>query len=406
MLYFSELKNKKVVTEDGVYVGKLQDIVFLALEQPTVTKILIRTKKQKKEPILVSTEYLHKTNSVVTIGKDYKTSELELNELYAEKNLLDKQIIDIKGSKIVRVNDIVIQDTKTGYYIAGVDIGILGIFRWVGIEDKILRVAHALNFSLGPNYLSWADIQPLELARGHVQLKQEQEKLKRIRPEDLADYLETTTAKNIAQILNVLDEEFASDVIENLNVNYQQSLFKRFSDQKAAKIISIIDPDEAVDILLTLSKKRRDEVISRLVPEKRAKIEYLLTFAKTPIGDFITSEYITVSPNNTVREVIALIKKETADFSYLYHVYVVNDQKQLIGVFSLHEMLMQDLDTRVYRFMVQNVVVLHLTTPEEIAINKMIKYRLHAIPVTGRNKRLLGIVTMDDLAEFIKNDIE
>ncbi len=128
--------------------------------------------------------------------------------------------------------------------------------------------------------------------------------------------------------------------------------------------------------------------------------------AKTPIGDFITSQYITVGPEDTVRQVINRVKKETVDFSYLYYIYVVNKENQLIGVVNLHELLLQDLETQMYRFMVQNVVVVHLTTPEEIAINKMIKYRLQALPVTGRNKKILGIVTIDDLAEFIKTQSE
>lgn len=406
MLYFSELKNKKVLTEDGVHVGKLQDIIFLALDKPIVTKIVVSPKQKNESAFIVPSEYINKINSYIYIRKEYKTAALELNEIYAEKNLLDKQIIDIKGSKVVRVNDIVIQSNKPNYYIAGVDIGILGILRWLRIEDKVLRIAHFLNIGLGPNYLSWADIQPLELARGHVQLKQEQEKLKRIRPEDLADYLETTTTKNIAKILNVLDEEFASEVIESLNVNYQQTLFKSFTDEKAAKVISVIDPDEAVDILLTLSQKRRDCIVSKLQPDRRSKIEYLLGLAKTPIGDFITSQYIIASPEDTVRQVINRVRKETADFSYLYYIYIINKEEQLIGVVNLHELLMQDLETQMYRFMVQNVVVVHLTTPEEIAINKMIKYRLQALPVTGRNKKILGIVTIDDLAEFIKTSSE
>lgn len=403
MIYFSELKNRKVYTEDLIFVGKLQDVIFLASEKPNITKIVIKP-RAKQAPFVIPSHYIQKMNSVIIIDKEYEESSLADNELYIEKNLLDKQIIDITGSKIVRVNDVAIQN-KPDLYLAGVDIGLLGILRWIKLEDPVMKLTHAMNIKLSSNFLSWGDIQPLELARGMVRMRTEQEKLERIRPEDLAHYLETTTTKNISKILNILDEKFAVDVIGSLNINYQHALFRNFSEEKAAKVITLIDPDEAVDILLTLSNKKRGNIIVLLPPDKRKKIQYLLHLAKTPIGDFITNEYITVKPENTVKDVINIIRKETVDFSTLYYIYVVNELDQLIGVFNLHELLMQNADMSVYKFMVQNVVVIHLTTPEEIAVNKMLKYNLNSLPVTDKDKKILGIVSIDDLTQYLKDKI-
>lgn len=399
MIYFSELKNRKVYTEDRIYVGKLQDVIFLASEKPNVTKIVIKLRHDSA--IVVPFQYIQKVNSIIILNKEFEESSLSDNELYIEKNLLDKQIIDIKGNKIVRVNDVAIHN-KPDYYLAGVDIGLLGILRWIKLEAPVINLTHALNIKLTSNFLSWSDIQPLELARGMVRMRTEQEKLERIRPEDLAHYLETTTTRNISKILNILDEKFAIDVIGSLNINYQHALFRNFSEEKAAKVINLIDPDEAADILLTLSTKKREDIISLIPPEKRKKIEYLLHLAKTPIGDFITYEFITVKPESTARDVINMIRKDTADFSFLYYIYVVNELDELIGVFNLHELLMQNSDTPVYKFMVQNVVVIHLTTPEEIAVNKMLKYTLSSIPVIDKEKKILGVVSLDDLTDYLK----
>jgi CBS domain-containing protein/sporulation protein YlmC with PRC-barrel domain len=403
MLYFSEIVGKKVYTEDSIIVGRLEDLIFLVSENPLVTKIVVRNSSNQK--LIISTDYFQKINKHLTIEKEFLTSYLEENELYLVKNLLDKQIIDLKGNKVVRVNDVALKYEKE-LSLAGVDVGVLGILRRLRIgNDLPYKLLRFFNIKLTSEFLSWADIQPLELIRGQVKLKKKEEKLEKIKPEDLADYLERTNVLNARKFLKILETEKAAEVISNLNISYQTSLFKHFTTEKAAKLITLIDPDEAVDVLLTLSKKKREEIINLLNEKTRLKILHLLSLSNTQIGNLITSEYVTVSPEDTVRQAIDKIKKETIDFSTLSYVYVVNNQNELVGVFSLHDFLMQDLDTPVYKFMTQNISVVHLTTPKEIVINKLIKYKLYALPVINDKKQLQGLVTLDDVASLLLKKI-
>ena len=398
MIYFSELRGKSVFTEDIVYVGKLDDLIFLVSEKPKITKLVILSKTQGD--LVIPQEYLKKINTTLVIQKDFNTSELQENELYILRNILDKQIIDLVGHKVVRVNDVAIQD-KGELYVAGVDIGLLGVFRQFGMERFLIKSANSFGVKLTPRFLSWADIQPLELARGKVQLRKEEEKLQKMRAEDLADYLEKTNIVNVRKILRILDEKFAAEVIGNLNINYQTSLFKHFSSEKAAKVLSYIDPDEAVDILLTFHKKKRDEILSLMDHDQKKVLKYLLSLPQTPIGDILTTEYVTVYPENTSQEVIHKIKDEAADFASLYHIYVVNKENQIMGVFNLHELLVQNSDIPVYKFMVQNVIVVHLTTSKEIVLKKMLKYKIVALPVIDKERHMIGLVSIDDIMEFI-----
>lgn len=398
MHYFSELQGSKVYTEDRALCGILKDIVFLYEDNPKITKIVIKAKEGTQLVIPIS--YLKKINTDVIIHRQFENSFPSEHELFISKNLLDKQIIDLVGNKVVRVNDVIIQ-CDPFYHISGVDIGFWGVLRRLGVEKPLLKFYHLLGFKPVPRCLSWADIQSLEAGRGEIKLKKREERLSRIKSEDLADYLERTNIKNVSKILDILDEEKAVDVINNLHINYQQALFSCFSPEKAAKIISLLDPDEAVDILLTLSRKKQEEIINLLAPKTREEICYLLKLSKTPIGDLITTDFICVHSYNTVKEVIEKVKKETADFRFLTYVYVLNESEQLVGVFNLHELLLQQSDTPVYKFMVQNLTVIHLTTPEEIALKKMIKYKLFALPVVNKEKKLLGIVTSDDIYGFM-----
>jgi magnesium transporter len=404
MLYFSELKGKVIVNDDREPVGTLMDLSFLVSDTPKITTLLVKSKKDQKS-FAIPMSAIRSINHVVVVDKKYEKYEVGEQELYLMKNLLDKQIIDIGGNKVVRVNDIAISD-KPGYYIAGVDIGMLGVLRWLKIEDITQKVLTPFGVKLTPKFLSWGDIQPLELTRGMVILKTDQDKLKKIRPEDLADYLEKVNIVNVDRILKALDVSFAAEIINNLNINYQSVLFRHFPPDKAAHLISLIDPDEAVDILLTLNLKKREEIIELLDADKKKAILHLLKFAKTPIGEKLTTEYMTITPDSTVREVLERIKKESMQFESLNYLYILNNEEKLIGVFSVKELLTQSLDAVVYKFMTPNVVVIHLTTPEEIAIAKMLKYKLYALPVIDKERHILGIVTIDDLSDVILDKIK
>lgn len=394
MIYFSELKGKKIFTEDQVYVGKLEDIIFQASESPSLLKIVVQDKLNNK--LIIPIQHLLKISVSITIKKDYTTSELEENELFVMRNLLDKQIIDIKGSKIVRVNDVAIQD-KGDFFIAGVDIGLLGIMRWLKLEEPLLRILSVFNIKLTSQFLSWNDIQPLELMRGSVKLRKNEEKLHSISPADLAGYLENTNVITAGKFLKILDEKKSAKVIERLNLNYRSALFNHYKAEKAARILGFINPDDAVDILLTLPGKKRLEILKLIPAEKQTKLKLLIQYSITPIGNLLTSEYITVLPDDKANDVIERIKKETEDFSYLNPIYVIDKEGKLVGVFNLHELILQDPETVVYKFMIQNVVVLHLTTPGEIAMKRMMKYKLASIPVIDTERVMLGMVTMVDL---------
>lgn len=393
MLYFSELKGKRVRTESGVAVGKLIDLVFLAQTQPFVTKLVTGT---PQKPLIVPLTYLTRLNTKICVSDAFTPTALSENELYVNKNVLDQQIIDIKGNKVVRVNDVALQE-KPQLMIAGVDIGVVGLLRWFGLDDTFGRLLRLLGLTVTSRFLSWADIQPLALSRGKVVLRKEEGKLSQLRPEDLADHLETMGLRNVTRIIALLDDVHAARVIESLNVSYQQNLFKLFSPERSAKIIECMDPDDAVDLLLTLTPQRKEHIMARLSQGRQQDLTELLALSTTPIGGLITSEYFTAAPEETAMAIRRRIRMETGDYSTLSYVYAVNKDHQLVGVISLHELLLQQSDTPLFKYMNPSVIVLHLTTPMEIAVKRMLKYRLEALPVIDDKKKLLGVVTVDDL---------
>lgn len=401
MLYFAELYGKKVTSADGKTVGRLTDFAFLATDQPLITKLRIDTKVGH---ILVPISSMKAVNGTVMLSPGYETSGVADNELSVRIHLLDQQIIDLKGNKVVRVNDVVIQD-KPYFVIAGVDVGMLGIARWLKLEQWLNRQISHFGTSLRSNFLPWENIQPIELSRGKVQLKREEAKLTKLAPEDLADHLERLSVKNLTKILDLLPNEYEAEVIQNLNVSRQRELLRNIQPKHAASILSLIDPDEAVDILLTLSERRRSVITPLLTEEARKRIDYLLSLSTTDIGSLATTDFFTADPEETATAVRRRMKRDTTLATPLTYVYVINKKKELVGVCNLHELLMADGETPMYKFMIPNVVAVYLTTPPEIAMKKMIKYKIYSLPIINDRRGLLGIVTIDDLVENMQEKL-
>jgi CBS domain-containing protein/sporulation protein YlmC with PRC-barrel domain len=405
MLYFSELDRKRVLTNDGIFIGHLDDIIFLLDSKPKVTKIVVDLKGVKT---IINADAVLKFNSVVRIAKYYTQSELAENELFVKRNLLDKQVIDISGNKIVRANDVIIHEqinlSSHNYecYISGVDIGIVGLMRRLHIENGMTRLSHFLGISIVSKFLSWADIQPLDLVRGSIRIKQDETKLQNMRPEDLADHLEETNEINIKKFLRLLDRDFATEVISNLNINYQRDLFRTWNAEKAAEIINKMDTDIAADILLSLSKKKQEEITKLIDVNKQTAIKKLLSLTRTPITKRLSSEYFTAMPTETPRDIIQRIRKHAIEYSSLDYIYIINQKKQLIGACNLHELISQQEDTPIYKFMTQNLIEAHLKTPLEMVVYKIVKYRLHALPIVDDGKELIGIIPFDNISDIIE----
>jgi CBS domain-containing protein len=361
--------------------------------------------------MIIGADAVQKFNTIVRIAKFYIQTELSENELFVKRNLLDKQVIDISGNKIVRANDVIIHEqvnlSSHNYecYVSGVDIGAMGLLRRLQIEQIAVRILHFFGLRLVSNFLSWADIQPLDLIRGSIRVKKEETKLQNMRPEDLADHLEQTNELNIKKFLRLLDQDFATEVISNLNINYQRDLFRTWNAEKSASIINKMDTDIAADILLSLSKKKREDILAKIEGTKKISLQKLLSLTRTPISKRISSDYFTVAPTETPKEIIKKMRLSSIDYTsqdYIDYIYVVNQKKQLIGVFNLHELLMQSDETPVYKFMSQNLIEAHLKTPLEMIVYKIVKYKLHALPIVDSNKELIGIIPFDNISDIIE----
>ncbi len=400
MLFFSEVLGKRVISASGEPIGKLTDFIFLGTGQPFISKLIVQS---KADSLIIPTRFIHSMNQTVTLITGYKTAEWLETELSIRRNLLDQQIIDIKGNKVVRVNDVAIQE-RPYLVLAGVDVGVLGIARWFKLERAFNRGLSWFGRNASSNFLPWEQIQPVELSRGKVVLKKEETKLTRLHPEDLADHLERLSVKNLTKILDLLPSEYEAAVVQNLNVTHQRGLFRTVKPKHAAEILSRVEPDEAVDILLSLSANRRAAILRELSEKDKEPIDHLLSLSKTDIGSLATTDFFTATPDESAESVRRRMRRTDVSMPLTY-VYVVNKKKELVGVCNLHELILQANDIPVYKFMIPNVVAVSLTTPIDTAIKRMLKYKIYALPIINEKRHMLGIVTIDDLIESMQEKL-
>ena len=398
MLYFSELLDRKVYTEDNLLVGTLRDLVFKLSDSAEITKVVVRSKMDSKT--IVDVADVVKLNGSVVLKKNFHTKVLEENELYISKNLLDSQVIDISGDKMVRVNDVAIQNLPT-LYIAGVDIGLIGFLRWFGLEDLAIKLFNKFGIKLSSQFLSWGDIQTLELSRGHVKIKTEQTKLQKIRPEDLADYLEQTNMENIGHVLRSFTSVHAGNVLDNLNLNYQIEFFKRCEIKEAAHFMSHMEPEEATDVLVALPKKKREDLLNLLNESSKKQIEHLLSISVSPVGDIVSPEFVALDSNVTAKEVLKTVKELGSDYGEIHFVFFLNNEKQMVGASSLRTVIMQQPEAPAFKFMRPKIETVSLSTPVSVVWKKILKYNYSVIPVVDKNRQMIGLVKIGDVGELI-----
>lgn len=395
MLYFSELRGKTVLAGD-LYVGKLDDVVFQVSPAAVVTKLFI--KKLDGSKFFLPYSAVNRIGSRVHVDANYLPIQLEENELFVGKNIVDQQIIDIHGSNIVRVNDVVfIQQPQL--HISGVDVGILGILRWFALEDIVRKFFHLIGRDIIPKFLAWTDVAPVELGRGRVMMRQPETKLKRLKPEDLASHLDTLSVRNVKRIVNLFDDAYAAELFSNLSITLQTSLLRSFLPAKSVSIISKLEESEAVDALITLRRSERERIIGLLEKKQQNEIKRLMNLARTPVGHVVNNQFLTVRPQDTVAVILQKVRDSRNDIDDIRYVYVVNNDNQLIGVFTLYELIIERSDAVAYKFMIQNPVFVQLSTSKELVIRRMEKYNLNSIPVVTEKRHMLGVVDLLDILD-------
>jgi magnesium transporter len=403
MAYLSVLVGRPVVDVDCVSVGTLEDVIAARrgdMAHPQVMAIVVHAGKNR---VLVPMDQVA-VLLAPSIPLSKKWAEvmpytLAEQDLYLARDVLDKQIIDVDGVRVVRVNDLELARVNSHYYIANVDIGRLGLVRrlWPGLADWLERRSGKPKPG---GTISWDNV---ELLQGDqpMRLKVSGDKISELHPADLAEIISDLTRPESDKLLETLDVGTVADTLEEVEPDFQARLLEMMPDEKVADVLEEMAPDEAADLLAEFSQDRSKELLNLMQREDADDVRKLLTYAIDTAGGLMNTEFFSVPSTLSAGETIATLRRTASEAETIYSIYVTEPNGKLVGVFSLRELVMADPETPIRDFMHKRLVTARLTESQEDIAQAVSKYNLLALPVVDDQGRIQGIVTADDALDKI-----
>ncbi|MCB9063311.1 MAG: magnesium transporter [Halobacteriovoraceae bacterium] len=434
VIHFSNLIGIPIFNEDGKRYGQLKDLfVDYGEVYPMVLGLLYIQNQQffyvtwdqvvefSPKKIIIKknseirrsrtfTKTIDKMNFKNILGGQSAGETIEYPPV--GKVVLDKQIVDTSGKKVIRVNDI--QLIKIGQFlrITHAEVGLRSMVRRLELEkfvDFIVKIfAPKSNYLVSDTLISWKFVHtiPDKSFSKNVEINLRDEDIRQLHPADIADILEDLDSKGRQLIFKSLNPELAAATLTEVEQDMQAGLLKNTNSEKAAKIIENMGTDEAADILGELEEKRVKEIISNIEDtEIQVEIAELIEYEENSAGGLMTTEFFEISPEKTRSQIIEEIQEKHDDLETVYDLYIVDKDYKLLGTCTLKELLIQKQDVTISDIM--NTGDIKSLPPhsnwKEVA-SVMSKYNLINIPIVNETDELLGIVSVDDVLPWLLNE--
>jgi len=402
-LFVSEILKKPVLDPKGEEIGKLKDLVIVKGEPLPKVSALIIEKKNKifKLPWTDLNIFNKRIISANVYGETLQPYELNEKDLILVRDILDKQIVDANGAKVVRVNDVKLQGYNSEAVLIAVDVGARGIMRRLGVERGGEDLMKLFKKHLPYNLISWNYIQPLEPKLTKISLTVPRQMVSELHPADIAEIISQVSHKEGASFFKGLDVETAAGTLSELQPDVQAAIITGMETEKAADIIEEMPPDEAADVLSDLPMDKAKEILESIEKEEAEDIQELLSHEEDTAGGLMINEFIAYLPETKVKDAIMKFRRDAEEVETVYYIYVIEANEKLIGAVSLRDLLLSDPDARLTDIMETKLKTVTPDTDEMEVAEIISKYNLVALPVVDTEGFLLGIVAIDDVIDRI-----
>jgi CBS domain-containing protein len=323
----------------------------------------------------------------------------ESETLYLIKDLFDKQIVDVDGRKVVRINDLEVANTGGTLRVVAADIGVSGLLRRLGLG----RVAPQMIERAPRSLIAWDNVAPITDANPlQVQLSVSGARLARLHPSDLADIIQDLSTQDAARVVQSLDDETAADAFEHLDSETQRNLIEDIGTDRAADIVEEMDSDDAADLLGELNEEQRTELLAKMDDREYAgELRELVEYESDTAGGMMTTDYVWIYPHRTTAATIAKIREIGPESEFIYYLFVTDQNRKLLGVLSLRTLLLALPTAFIHKLMATDVVSVPPDMGAEDVAATIARYDLLAVPVVDEENHVLGIVTVDDAIDAV-----
>ena len=413
MFYLSNMLGRPVYDSTGEKLGTVSDLAISTGEVfPRITSLAF--KGPGRTPFMISwrkyvEDFTEDEVRLNTESYNIRFSYLQPTEVLLARDLLDQQIVDTQGLKIVRVNDLKLSPSGSQLRLLGAEVGVRGILRGLHplLEKAVVSGAKLLNRKIEEKIIAWNYMDLLDRDLSKVKLSVTHNRLDELHPADVADILEQLDPKQRAEVFNHLDDARSAEVIAELEDEFQAETLDDMEDSEVSGLLGQMDPDDAADIIRDLPYEKAETLLRLMGVEDAAEIRRLLGYRENTAGGMMTTRFVALSEDDTVGEAIETLRHLDEDFPTVHYVYVLDeDSEKLVGVMSMRTLVLAHNDTRLGDVMYADIISVPPDEDEEEVASDISKYDLVALPVVDEGGHMLGLVTVDDALDVIEESTE
>ena len=402
MLYLSQILARPIFDAEGERIAQIKDVIVRYGDEDYPPLIGLVARYRRRLFFMARSEISSLGENGVRMNSeiiDLKPFTRRSGEVLLAKDVLDNQLIDVDGKRVVRVNDVQLIEVAGEWRVSGADVSLQGFLRRLMPKgfygsNRVVEV------------IDWADVGYLAADKSSVaavRLKSSKDKLARLHPVEIAQLAETLSPIHRTEIVGSLDNEAAADMLEEMSTENQARILEEMDEHRAADILEEMSPDDAVDVLGEMDEDKAQELFDLMEEDEKADVAELLAFDKHTAGGLMTTEFVTFPKKLTVAEAIARLRETAETPNMIYYLYIVEEENswKLAGLISLRSLILADPNATLAAVMRSQFQYAHPSDSAEDAAQIIAEYNLLALPVVDDLGEIAGIVTVDDAMEIL-----
>jgi CBS domain-containing protein/sporulation protein YlmC with PRC-barrel domain len=408
MIYFSQLVHQRVWDGYGSPIGKLQDVLIDATDKkmPPIVALILKDNNSSGINKLISAKQVTSLWPSVTlrVGIDkvipYNPNGHELPLL---DRVLDQQIVDIEGRRLVRVNDLQLARAGENFVLTGVDVSGMGLLRRLGLEKIGTSLQSLFNQSPGTAVIPWNLVASIE-HDDPLRLSVSQSKMVKMAPADIAAIIDGLDRHTTSALLEGFNNVALADTLEESSPELQHAILASMNPERAADILEEMDPDEAADILAGFPDQEGEALLGLMEKDDATDVLALLQYPEDTAGGIMTNEYAYVPNNLSVGQALEYLRhsEDAIEDEVMYYVHIMDDGQRLHGIVTLRDLVMANPKSNISQWKVTENISVEPLTPQKDVAYLIAKYNLLSIPVIDpESQEMLGIVTVDDAIDTL-----
>ncbi len=401
--FISELVGRKATIND-LPIGKVADFLVNKPDDtfPQVDGLVIKTTQGARFAPMETIVDVDANGTVELTVAPKISAPPDEEALYLVSDLLDKQIVDVDGRKVVRINDIELANTGGKLRVVAADVGVSGLLRRLGLKSFGKRFTPWIYENVPRTMIAWNSVAPIrDTSPSHVTLSVKESKLARLHPSELAEIISDLSAREAAAVINQLDDETAADALEHLDAETQRSIIEDLGTERAADIIEEMDSDDAADLLAELPEEQQSELLAEMNEYTAEELRELVKYEEDTAGGLMTTDYTWIYPHRTAEQTIQKLREIAPESEFIYYLYVVDKQDHLLGVLTIRTLLLAQPSASIDKIMQAELVTVSPQAEARDVAATIARYDLLAVPVVDDHGKMLGIVTVDDAIDAI-----